>query len=184
MNIYIQTKKEEFDKVIEFFKKEISVLRTGRANPAILEGVQVEAYGTKTPLNGVAAINVADGQSLVIAPWDKSVSKDIEKAIVQADLGVSVVNEGDKIRISMPKMTEENRKEIVKKLNEKQEHARISFRKVRDEIKGDIEKAEKEKEIAEDDKYKFIKELDDEIGKYNTALKELRDKKETDIMTI
>ncbi|MDO8261446.1 MAG: ribosome recycling factor, partial [Candidatus Magasanikbacteria bacterium] len=142
MNIYIQTKKDDFEKVIEFFKKEISVLRTGRANPAILEGVQVEAYGTKTPLNGVAAINVSDGQSLVIAPWDKSVSKDIEKAIVQADLGVSVVNEGDKIRISMPKMTEENRKEIVKKLNEKQEHCRISLRQVRDEIKGDIEKAE------------------------------------------
>ena len=97
---------------------------------------------------------------------------------------ISGLNEGDKIRISMPKMTEENRKEIVKKLNEKQEHCRISLRQVRDEIKGDIEKAEKDKEIAEDDKYKFIKELDDEIGKYNNSLKEIRDKKETDIMTI
>jgi len=184
MNIYIQTKKEEFDKVVDFFKKEISVLRTGRANPSILEGVQVEAYGTMTPLNGVAAINVADGVSLTIAPWDKSISKDVEKAIVQADLGLSVVNEGDKIRVSMPKMTEENRRDIVKKLNEKQEHARISLRQVRDEIKNNIEKAEKEKEIAEDDKYKFIKELDEEIGKYNNTVKEIRDKKETDIMTI
>lgn len=184
MNIYIQEKKAEFDKVVDFFKKEISVLRTGRANPMIFEGILVEAYGTKTPLNGVASINVNDGQSLLVAPWDRSILKDIEKAIVEADLGVSVVNEGEKIRLSMPKMTEENRKEIVKKINEKQEHARISLRKVRDEIKNDIEQAEKDKDIAEDDKFKFLKELDEEISKYNNTIKEIRDKKEEEIMTI
>lgn len=184
MNQYIQAKEGAISQVIDFFKKEIANLRTGRANPAILEGVQVEAYGTKTPINGLANINVPDGQSLTVTPWDKNVIKEIEKAIVEEDLGVSVVNEGDKIRLTVPKMTEENRKDIVKKLNEKMEEARIKVRQVRDEIKSSIEKAEDSKEITEDDKFRFIKELDEEIGKKNDELKETRDKKEQDIMTI
>ena len=184
MNKYITARQEDWQKTQEFFKREIAGIRTGRANPNILDGIQVEAYGTKTPLNGVAAINVPDGQSIVVAPWDKNIIKDVEKTIVEADLGVSVTNEGDKIRLTVPKMTEENRKELVKKLNEKHEAARVSIRQVREEIKAAIEKAEKDKEITEDDKFMFIKELDEEVGKQNDTLKEMRDKKEEDIMTI
>lgn len=184
MNIYIQERQEEFEKIIDFFRKEISVLRTGRANPAVLEGIVVDAYGAKTPLNGVASINVPDGQSMVVAPWDKGILKDIEKAIVEAELGLGVANDGDKLRLTMPKMTEENRKDIVKRLNEKQENSRITLRQLRDEIKTEIEKAEKDKELTEDEKFKYIKELDEEINKNNNTLKELRDKKEQDIMTI
>lgn len=184
MNEYIELKQEEFTKAIEFFKKEISNLRTGRANPNMLENVLVDAYGVKTPLNGVATINVPDSQSITVAPWDKGVVKDVEKAIVEADLGVSVVNEGEKIRLTMPKMTEENRRDIVKKLNEKMENSRIQLRHVRDEIKTSIEKAEKEKEITEDEKFTYLKELDEEVKKKNDELKEIRDKKEKDIMTI
>jgi ribosome recycling factor len=184
MNEFIKANKEGFDGVIEFFKKEISSIRTGRSNPALLEGIFVEAYGTKTPLNGVASINVPDAQSIVVAPWDKGVIKEIEKAIVNANLGVGVVNEGDKIRITMPRMTEENRVALVKKLNEKLEASRISIRQVREEVKSGIEEAEKNKEINEDDKFRFIKELDEEVNSRNEALKEIRDKKEKDIMTI
>ena len=184
MNQYIEDKKEDFVKTVDFFKKEISSLRTGRANPNILDGIQVDSYGTKTPLNGVASINVPDGQSITLAPWDKNVIKEIEKAIVDANLGVGVVNEGDKIRINIPKMTEENRKDLVKKLNEKNETAKISLRKTRDEIKTAIESSEKNKEIAEDDKFRFIKELDEEINKQYDILKEIKDAKESDIMTI
>lgn len=184
MNTYIQEHQEEFDKAVDFFKKDITSLRTGRANPGMLEDIQVDAYGAKTPLQGVANTNVADGQSLVITPWDKNVIKDIEKAIVEADLGVSVVNEGDKIRLTMPKMTEENRIDIVKKLNERMEKARISVRQIRDDVKQAIEKAEEDKEITEDERFKFIKELDEEVGKLNDKIKELRDKKEEDIMKI
>ncbi len=133
------------------------VCARGRANPGILEGIQAEAYGVRTPLNGLASITVQDGQSIVIAPWDKNVSKDIEKAVVAADLGLGVVNEGDKIRLTMPQMTEENRRDLVKKLNERMEKAKISIRQIRDEIKSDIEGAEAKKEIAEDDKFRFIK---------------------------
>lgn len=184
MNQYIQAKKEEFDKAIQFFKKEIANLRTGRANPNILDGVQVEAYGTRTPLNGLAAVNIPDGQSIVISPWDKNVLKEVERAIISADLGVGVINESDKIRLTIPQMTEENRKELVKKLNGHMETVRISLRRNRDEIKEAIEQAEKDKEIPEDDKFRFIKELDEEINKRNDELKEIRDKKEKEIMTI
>ncbi len=184
MNTYITKKQGEFEKVIAFFQHEISSVRTGRANPNLLEGVQVEAYGVKTPINGVASITVPDAQSILLAPWDRSIVKELEKAIIGADLGVSVTNEGDKVRLVVPKMTEENRKELVKKINEKQEAARVKIRQVRDEIKQDIEKAEKDKEIAEDDKFRFIKELDEEVAKRNDELKEIRDKKEKDIMTI
>lgn len=184
MNKFIEFKQEEFNKTIDFFQKEISLLRTGRANPGILEGILVEAYGTKTPINGLASINVLDGQSITISPWDKNVSKDIEKALVAADLGLGINNEGDRIRITVPKMTEENRRELVKKLNEKMETARISVRRIREEIKDDIEQAEENKEISEDDKFRFIKELDEETNKTNNNLKEIRDKKEKEIMTI
>jgi ribosome recycling factor len=184
MNRYIQDKNEDFIKAVDFFKKEIGHLRTGRANPNMLEGVQAEAYGTRTPLNGLANINVSDGHSITVTPWDRSVLKDIEKAIVEADLGVGVVNEGDKVRITIPVMTEENRRDLVKKLNEKMEECRISFRQVRDEIKTEIEKAEKNKEISEDDRFRFIKELDEVVAKNNDSIKEIREKKEGEIMTI
>jgi ribosome recycling factor len=184
MNQYLQTRQGDFTKTIEFFKKEIAVLRTGRANPGILEGITAEAYGVKTPIQGLANISVQDSQSIVIAPWDRNVLKDIEKALVEADLGVGVVNEGDKVRLTVPKMTEENRKELAKKLNEKMEQTRIALRQTRDEIKNTIEQAEKDKNISEDDRFRFIKELDEEMGKRNEELKTIRDKKEQEIMTI
>lgn len=184
MNIYIQDKKSEFDKIIDFFKKDITNVKVGRANPAILDGVLVEAYGVKNPINAVANISVSDSRSIVLTPWDKGVAKSIEKAIVDSNLGVGVVNEGDKIRINIPQMTEENRLESVKKLNEKQEKAKISARQLRDEIKTAIETAFSSKEIGEDDKFRFIKELDEEISKLNDEIKSIRDRKEKEIMEI
>ena len=184
MNNYIQVKKEEFDRVVDFFKKDIATVKIGRANPAMLDGVLVEAYGVKNPINAVANVSVSDARSMVLAPWDKGVSKSIEKAIIEANLGVGVVNEGDKIRINIPQMTQENRLESVKKVNEKQEKAKISARQLRDEIKTAIEEAFASKEIGEDDKFRFVKELDEEIGKLNDAIKELRDKKEKEVMEI
>lgn len=184
MNYYLQNKQEDFKKVIDFFKKEITNLRTGRANPAMLEGVQVEAYGAKTPLNGTANITVQDGKSIIITPWDKNIIKDVEKAIVGSNLGVGVVNEGGQVRVTVPEMTEENRKDLVKKLNEKHEKARISLRQVRDETKDEIEEAAKNKEISEDDKFRFLKELDEAMADKNNELKDITDKKEEDILTI
>lgn len=184
MNAYLQSKQEDFTKVIDFFKKDISSLRTGRANPNALDAVQVEAYGTKQSVNAVSGITVPDGRSILVSPWDKTILKDIEKALSEANLGFGVVNEGDKIRLTIPAMTEENRKEIVKKLNEKLEESRVRVRQVREEVKSAIEKAEVDKEVNEDDKFRFIKELDEQVAKLNGELKEIRDKKEQEIMTI
>ena len=184
MNHYITDQGGEFEKIKEFFKKEISALRTGRANPALLDGILVEAYGTKSPLNTLANINVSDSSSVVIAPWDKSLLKAVEKAIVEADLGLGVVNEGEKIRVTVPSLNEENRKELVKKLNTKLEAVRIEIRRLRDDIKSKIEAAFTAKEVAEDDKFRYIKELDEAIAQRNEELKEIKDKKEKDIMTI
>lgn len=184
MNNYIEQKKGDFENIVDFFKKDISSLRTGRANPSMLEGIFVEAYGVKTPLNGVANVNVADSKSMIVTPWDKNIIKDVEKSIVDADLGFGVMNEGDKVRLNVPQMTEENRKELVKKLNEKLERSRISVRQLRDDIKDNIEKDEKDKEITEDDKYDSIKELDDKVRDLNDELKKIRDDKESEIMTV
>ncbi|MDO8592423.1 MAG: ribosome recycling factor [bacterium] len=184
MNQYIQAKQNDFSKIIDFFKKDIAGLRTGRANPGILDGILVEAYGAKTPLVGLASISVPEARSILVAPWDKTTAKDIEKAIVAANLGINPVNEGDKIRLVVPQLTEENRKELVKKLNEKMETARIALRQTRDEIKESIEEAFKSKNLSEDDKFRFIKELDEEISRQNDELKKTKDKKEEEIMTI
>lgn len=183
-NPFIQEKESEFDKTIEHFKEEIKSLRTGRATPSLLEGIYVEAYGTRTPLKALGNISVEDSRTMVVIPWDKNIMKGLEKAVEEADLGVGVINEGDKLRITIPEMTEENRKNMVKKLNEKQEAARISFRHIRDDIKQDIEKAEKGKEISEDDKFRFLRELDEETDKKKEELKEIKDKKEEDIMKV
>lgn len=184
MNQYLQTKQNEFTNALDFFKKEISALRTGRANPAVLDNVEVEAYGVMNPLNAVGNIAVSDSRSIVIAAWDKAVVKNIEKAIVEADLGLGVVNEGDKIRLTVPPLTEENRKDLAKKLNEKMEKVRIILRGARDNVKNLIEKAFEAKEISEDDKFRFMKELDEFSAKKNEELKDMRDRKEKDIMEI
>lgn len=184
MNIYIENHQSELNQAIEHFKKEISTIRTGRANPSILDQVLVESYGTKVPLQQVGSITVPEPRCMVITPWDKNILKEVEKAIVGADLGLSPVNEGDKIRITIPQLTEESRKDLVKKLNEKMEQARITIRQTRDKIREEIVSAEKNKEITEDDKFRFFKEMEEEVKKYMDNLEEMRGGKEKEVMTI
>ncbi len=184
MNQFLQNKQGDFISALDFFKKEIGTLRTGRANPAVLDNVQVEAYGVMNPVNAVGNIAVSDARSIIIVPWDKTVAKAIEKAVVDAGLGMGVTNEGDKIRLTVPPLNEENRKALVKTLNEKMEKTRIILRQARDGVKNLIEKAYTDKEFSEDDKFRFMKELDEFSAKKNDELKEIRDRKEKDIMEI
>ncbi|MBU1037344.1 ribosome recycling factor [Patescibacteria group bacterium] len=184
MSEYIDEQKTEFTKVIEFFKKEISSLRVGRASPVLVENIKVDAYGTATPLIQLASIQIPEPRSLVIQPWDKNLAKEITKAISASDLGVSPVLEGEIIRINFPPLTEETRKEVVKKLHQKLEEAKVSLRNHREKIKEGIVRLERDKEISEDDKYKRIEELDQLVKENNTILKELADKKETEIMSL
>ena len=184
MNTFIQSKYNEYAKVIEFFEQSIKSLRTGRANAALLDGVMVNAYGSKSPLSAVAGISVEDARSMTITPWDKGVMKEIEKAVVDANLGVGAVNEGEKIRVTIPMMTEENRKNLVKQLHEKLEQTRINIRHVRDEIKKSIESAAKEKTISEDEKFRFLEELEEETHQFTQKAQEISEKKTEDIMRV
>jgi ribosome recycling factor len=184
MNEIISQHENQFLEVIEYTKKELATLRTGRANPVIVENVQVESYGVMTPLKQLASISVPEARTLVITPWDHNVIKDIEKAIVEANIGISPVNEGKLIRLTIPQLTAESRKELVKNVQQRLENGRIKIRGIRDKIRDEIIKSEKSKSITEDDKFTALKELDTATKKYNDNIKEIGDKKEEEIMTI
>jgi len=183
-NQYIDQNKEEFDKAIENLKEDLAGLRTGRAQSTLIENLQVEAYGVMTPLNQLANLSVPDSQSIAIEPWDKSILKDIEKGLSYSNLGLSVVNTGDKLIAKVPPMTEENRKELIKLMGEKVETIKISIRQTRDKVKETILEAEKNKDITEDDKYKFLTDLDNFTTEKNKEIEKLAEAKESEIMTV
>ena len=176
--------KGDFDKVVEFLKTDISGLRTGRASSAIVEDIMVEAYGTHQAIKAIASITVPDPKTVNIEPWDKSVLGALEKAIRDSSLGLNPVNTGAQIRLFLPELTSERRQELIKVLHQKLENARISVRKVREEVKEVIKMSEDNKEIGEDEKYRLEEELDKLVKEYNDKIKEVGDKKEQEINTI
>jgi ribosome recycling factor len=176
--------KEQFDKTIEHLKSEISSLRTGRATPAIVEDITVEAYGVKQSLKTVASISVTDAKTLTVEPWDKSILQTVEVAIRNSQLGINPVNDGKLLRLPLPDLTQERRQELIKVLHTKLEAARISVRQIREDAKKMIEQAEKDKEIAEDERYKQIEELDKVVKEYNDKIKEIGEEKEVEINTV
>ncbi len=184
MNPFIDAQKPLFSASIEHFKQELSQMRTGQANPELIDSVLVESYETMMPIKQLATITTPDTKTIMIAPWDKSLLKPIEKAITSANLGYTPVNDGEVVRIPMPPMTEENRKDLVKILNQKAEKARVTIRQVRDKVKESILHSEKEKEITEDDKFRYLKQLEDFTGQKVDEINELAEKKAERIMTI
>lgn len=180
MNI-IDDHKELFDKCIEHLKHDISGLRTGRATPALVEDITVEAYGVKQPLKALASISVTDAKTLTIEPWDKSVLQAVESGIRNSQLGINPVNDGKLLRLPLPELTTERRQELIKVLHQKLEAARISVRKVREEAKQMIEMMEKEGEMSEDDKYKQVSTLEEMVKEYNEKIKAVGAEKETEI---
>lgn len=184
MTTIIDNHQSEYENIINHFKNELGALRTGRATPALVEGVLVEAYGVKTPLLQLATITAPDSRTIIVDPWDKNVIKEIEKAVSSANLGLNAVNEGRNLRIVIPSLTEETRKNLTKVLNQKAEDSRKALRSLRDKIKEEIQKAEKEKIIGEDEKFRLQKKLDEATTEYNDKIKELVEKKEKEIMTI
>jgi ribosome recycling factor len=170
--------------VIDFLKKDITGLRTGRASVAMVEDIMVEAYGTHQTLKSVATITVADAKTLNIEPWDKSVLGSIEKGIRDSGIGVNPVNDGRMVRVVLPDLTSERRKELAKVLHEKLENARVSVRKVRQESRELIEMEEENKSISEDEKFKLFEEVEKVVKEYNDKIKEIGEKKESEINTI
>lgn len=184
MDLIIDNRKADFEKVLGNLTSELATLQIGRANPIMVENILVEAYGAKTALKQLASITVPEARTILISPWDKSISKDIEKAIIQADIGISPVNEGQQLRLTVPALTEESRKELTKSVGEKMERTRIALRQIRDKIRDEISKQERAKEISEDDKYDLQKKLDDLVKDYNNQIKDMGERKEQEIMTL
>lgn len=176
--------KGDFDSAVNFFKEDISGLRTGRASAAIVEDIMVEAYGTHQTLKSLASINIPDAKTVNIEPWDKGVLSAIEKAVRDSGLGINPVNTGSQIRIFLPELTSERRNELIKILHQKEETARIALRKVREDVKEMIKSAEDSNEITEDEKYRLEEELDKMVKEYNDKVKEITEKKEAEINTI
>lgn len=184
MDSLLDSYKPDFSKALESLKNELATLRVGRANPMLVENILVEAYGTKMLLKQLASITAPEARTILIQPWDKATTKEIEKAISQANIGLNPVNEGQQIRLTISPLTEESRKELTKSVGEKMEKTRIVMRQIRDQAREEIIKQEKNKEITEDDRYDLQKKLDEMVKDYNDQIKELAELKEKEIMTL
>lgn len=166
--------REQMQKSLDFFKQQLSKVRTGRANAGILDNIRIDYYGSQTPLTQTATINVPDSKTIIVQPWDPSTLSLIEKAIKQSDLGFNPINDGRILRIPIPPLTEERRKELLKYCKKIAEDAKIAIRNIRRDQIEDLRKAEKSKEISEDDRIygeeRVQKITDDYIKKIDESL--------------
>ncbi|MBT8145672.1 MAG: ribosome recycling factor, partial [Gammaproteobacteria bacterium] len=142
---------ERMQKSVASLETAFNKIRTGRAHPSILDGVMVSYYGADTPLNQLANVNVEEGRSLLVNPWEKAMIGEVEKAIMKSDLGLNPSNNGESIRVPMPPLTEETRREYTKQAKHEAENARVAIRNIRRDANSDLKELEKEKEISEDD---------------------------------
>lgn len=179
----INQKKSNFDAVLDFYKTDIASIRTGRATPVLVEDIVVDAYGQKMQIKELATITVPEPRSLLIQPWDKGVISAIEGAIRKSDLGLNPVVDGQAIRLNIPSLTEERRKEFIKLLKQKTEESRVKLRRIREEIWDKIQAMERDHEIREDDKFKAKEDLQKIIDEYNKKIEELEKKKEQELLT-
>ncbi len=170
---------DAMDKAMESFLKELSRLRTGRANLQLLDGVRIEYYGSATPLNQVAALNVADARMITIKPWDKAMLIEIEKAIVSSNLGLTPSNDGEMIRLPIPPLTGERRQDLVKQLGRLTEDARVKVRNARRDANGMIKDLDG---VSEDEQHRSLKQMQDQTDKAISNLEAEASKKEAEIM--
>ncbi len=175
---------EKMEKAVGQMKKEFASVRTGRANPAILDKVIVEYYGAPTPIRQMAQVSVSEGTTLVITPFDKSIMKELEKAIIKAELGVTPNNDGTCVRLNFPPLTEERRKETAKEVKKYGEDAKVAVRNVRRDMVDSLKKIEKEENMPED----AVKDNQDKIqkltDKYVGIIDSLVSEKEKEVMTV
>lgn len=185
MNLAILDQKQgEFQKAVDHLKSELATLRTGRANAALVENLIVESYGVPTPLMHMAQIMIPEPRVIAIQPYDKNALKDVEKAILASNIGITPVNDGNFVRLNIPPMTEERRRELVKVVGQMEEKSRVSIRNIREEIWKEIQKMEKDGKISEDDKISSKEELQKLIDKFNEEVKKLAEAKEKEVLTI
>lgn len=175
---------EKMEKAVGALKKEFASIRTGRANPLILDKVVVEYYGVPTPLRQISQVSVQDGQTLVITPFDKSIIKEIEKAMIKAELGITPNSDGMVIRLTFPPLTEERRKEISKDVKKIAEEAKVAIRNIRRDMTDELKKLEKSENLPED----TVKDSQDEIqkltDKYVKIIDNVASEKEKEVLTV
>jgi len=175
---------DKMNKTVEVLRKEYASLRAGRATPALLEKIQVDYYGTPTPINQLANVSVPEARLLIIQPWDKSTVPSIEKAILKSDLGITPTGDGNVIRISVPQLTEERRKELVKVVKKKAEEAKVAVRNLRRDANDRIKAAEKKNVISEDDAKRGQDEIQKLTDKHILSIDKTAEVKEKEIMEV
>jgi ribosome recycling factor len=173
---------DRMDKSVEALRQELSKIRTGKATTALLDGVKVEYYGSMTPLNQMASVTVIDAHTLGIQPWDKTALNAIEKAVRSADLGLNPGNDGNLIRVPIPALNEERRREIVKLVKRFGEDARVAIRNIRRDANDNLKKTEKEDHASEDERIKAEKDVQEMTNKHVEMIDELLKNKEMEIM--
>lgn len=184
MQQIIKTAETRMRKSIDAFKSEIAKLRTGRAHPSILDHIRVNYYGNEMPINQIANINASDARTLTITPWEKNMVGPIEKAIRESDLGLNPATTGDIIRVPMPALNEERRKELIKVVRTEAETARVSIRNVRRDANNELKDSLKRKDITEDDERRQTDEIQKITNKFIAEVDQLLTTKETDLMAI
>jgi ribosome recycling factor len=176
--------KTRMEKAVDDFRKELATLRTGRANASLLDGIRVDYHGTPMPVNQLGTLTVPDATMIVVSPWDPSVVPLIDKAIRTSDLGLNPTNDGKVVRVPIPSLTEERRKDIVKQLHKVLENHRTAVRNIRRDLKEAIEKLEKEKKISEDEKKRALDELEKVSHAETKKIEDLSASKEKEVMSI
>lgn len=182
-DVYKQAQ-DKMKKAVEAVEHEFSSLRTGRASVALVDTVHVDAYGSKMPLKQLATISTPDSRSLVVQPFDKNMAGPIEKALMAANLGMTPTNDGKVIRMSVPPLTEERRKELVKLAKKMAEEGRVAVRNIRRHANEEIKTTEKHHEITEDDRTRATKQVQDITDKFIKEIDDLLGRKEKDVMEI
>lgn len=175
---------QKLDKILERLKSDIGSVRTGRATPALVENLEVDYYGTKTPLKALASISIPEPRSLLIQPWDKNAVQPIEKAIQSSSLGLNPIADRDGVRLSVPPLTQERRRDLMKVLGKFMEEARIHVRREREDALKEVDRKEKAKEISEDEKFRQKNEAQKAVDEANKKIESFGAVKEKEIMMV
>lgn len=184
MKEVLNTAKEKMEKTLKVLGSDFAAIRAGRANPAVLDRIMVDYYGTPTPINQMAAVSVQDARVLVIQPWDKSSLKAIEKAIQASDLGINPANDGSVIRLAFPQLTEERRKDLCKEIKMLGEESKVAVRSIRRDANDKIKAMKKNSELTEDDVKQFDKDIQKLTDKYVESVDSAVSVKEKEILSI
>lgn len=184
INTIKQDVEERMTKTIGVLRSDFQTIRTGKASPSLLDRIQVDYYGAPTPINQLANISIPEPRMLAIQPWDKSAISAIEKAILKSDLGITPTSDGIVIRLVMPQLTQENRKDLVKRIKKKGEEAKVSVRNIRRDGNDELKSIEKSKEITEDESKGAQEDIQKLTDKYITEIDKLVDNKEKEIMEV